>query len=888
MPYALDGNPSPSELSEAVNYLLSNFATGVNSDAVTGQIIGPTGGIIGYLYKYMAVKYADSADGSVNFSNSPTGRLYYGLRNTNDASESSNPTDYIWYKVTGGFGSLKFLWYISTGGRQIQFAIATTAPDTGWVQDTGASIDLDIVTSGNIPVIAEQFQAYFTPAILQVPRSGGPLAPVFTGITPTMYASDKGTVVPFTDAQTDSNVAFVNNSWRIGNSSTTGNGDISLTNITIGNPTDGGDYALWPAPTAMAASPAYITVPVRYKNSTGVVTQAGVATIQLIFTDPGAAGSNGPAVDISGYTTFVQNAGGAFNPATATLSATYANVSSPTFSWSITGATPSSSTASSVVVTPTSSATSVLVTLTVNGSNLASPISKTINMPVVYDGAPGEAGSNGVMSAFPTIYQWTGSSTPPTRPTTTSTYTWGTAAFTAPSGWYSSAPSNTTAGNYLWSITIPLNTSATTTTSTLDWTSTSYPIRAIAYNGANGSPGSDGVAGSSGAATFVVTRFANDSSAPSNAEVYAVIGRNPVAGDIVTVSYNNYNNATVYKFTTSWVLFTTYITGSLIVQNTITADKMVTGLMSADNVLTRGLTVRDNSGNILLASGTPLNYANITPSSSWLNSNITIGSNGVLSGGGGGAVSLGGLGAGAFATLSQITSANATTYISGAAIGTAQVGVLTAGNIGAGTIDASKLNVSQLSAVTTNTGTLTVDSSGYIKSGQTAFNTGTGFWLGNSGGTPKFSIGNPSGNYMYWDGSNLVIKTGVANGVTYTDESVTVYPTSAIAYVQFFSNGTVAGGNEGYQQNWFDTTTTGIGSSYWIRFLRSAEINNTGTTINGTVGAWTSLSSDQSIGITRTIVGIASKTFVYQISTNSSGSNVVGSGTIVVTCTVNN
>lgn len=721
MPYALDGNPSPSELSDAVNYLLSNFATGINSDAGTGQIIGPTGNIIGYLYQYMAVKYADSADGSVNFSNSPTNRAYYGLRNSNDASESSNPTDYVWYKVTGGFGTLKFLWYFTTGGRQIQFAIATAAPDTGWVQDSGASIDLDIVTSGNVPVITEQFLAYFTPAILQVPRSGGPLAPVFTGITPTMYATDQGTVVPFTDAQTDSNVAFVNNSWRIGNSSTSGYGDISLTNITIGNPTDGGDYALWPTPSAMPSSPAYITVPVRYKNSLGVVSQAGVATIQLVYADPGAAGSDGPAVDISGYTTFVQNAGGAFTPPTATLSAVYANVTSPSFSWAITGATPTSSTSSSVVITPSSSATVVSVTLTVNGSNLSSPISKTINMPVAYDGAPGEAGSNGVMSAFPTIYQWTGSSTPPTRPSTTSTYTWGTAAFTAPSGWYSAAPSNTTAGNYLWSITIPLNTTATTVTSTLDWTNTSYPIRAIAYNGANGGTGDPGAPGAAGASTFVVTRFANDSSAPSNAEVYAVIGRNPVAGDIVTVSYNNYNNATVYRFVTSWVLFTTYITGSLIVQNTITADKMVTGLMSADNVLTRGLTVRDNSGNILLSSGTPLNYSNITPASGWLNSNISISggaisgigtgngtavansaisinSNGTLNGAGSGSVSLGGLGAGGFAYLSQITSANATTYIAGAAIGTAQVGVLTAGNIGANTIDASKIAANTITA----------------------------------------------------------------------------------------------------------------------------------------------------------------------------------------------
>ena len=628
MPYALDGNPSPSEVSEAINYLLSNFATGINSDAGTGQIIGPTGGIVGYLYQYMAVKYADSFDGTVNFSNTPTGRLYYGLRNTNDATESSNPVDYIWYKVTGGFGSTKFLWYISNGGRQIQFAISTAAPDVGWIQDSGASIDLDVITSGSTPVIAQQFVPYFTPAILQVPRSGSPLAPSFTGIAPTMYASNGIAIVPFTDAQTDSNVAFVNNSWRIGNSSTTGYGDISLTNITIGNPTDGGDYALWPTPTAMSSSPAFITVPVRYKDGTGTVSQAGVATIQLIFADPGAAGSDGPNVDISGYTTFVENAGGAFNPATATLSAIYPNVSSPTFSWAITGATPSSSTASSVVITPLSAATNVVVTLTVDGTNLASPISKTINMPVVYDGAPGEAGSNGVMSAFPTIYQWTGSSTPPARPTTTSTYTWGTGTFTAPTGWYSSAPSNTVAGNFLWSITVPLNEPATAVTTVIDWTNVTYPIRAIAYNGANGANGDNGDPGSAGAATFVVTRFANDSSPPSDAEVNAVIGRNPVAGDIVTVSYNNFNNAVVYRYVTSWVLFTTYITGSLIVENTITGNKMVARTITGDLIAANTITANELSSITVSAS------KNIKVGTAAVSGTTMTGSGGILNGDG--------------------------------------------------------------------------------------------------------------------------------------------------------------------------------------------------------------------------------------------------------------
>lgn len=782
MPFALDSNPSVSEVSEAINYLLGNFGANISADPNTGEIKGPTGEVIAYLYKYLAVKYADSADGVLNFSDSPTNREYYGLRNNNDASESSNPADYIWKRVAGGFGLTKLLWYQTTGGRQTQFAVSETAPDVGWLSDTGTSIDLDIITSGTVPAIVESFAAYFTPIVLQVPRSGDPLTPSFTGISPQMYATDKGAVIAFSDAQTDTDVGFTNNTWRIGNSSTTGNGDISYTNITIGNPTDAGDFAEWPNPTAMSNSPAFIGVPVRYKNSLGNVSQAGVATLQLLFADPGAQGLQGANIDINGYTSFTQNAGGAFTPSNATLSALIQNVISPTYSWSISGATPTSATTSSVVITPTSSSIGVDVTLTVSGSNLPSPLSKTVNLPVVYDGAPGEAGANGVMSAFPSIFIWTGSAVPPPRPTTTSTYTWGTGAYVAPVGWSVEAPSNTTAGNYLWSITIPLNEVATATTSLLNWTSTSFPIRAVAVNGANGgiglngtrtavldmyrwsaiapidfpsgtstytwatqqftapvtpngwsltppapiagqtlyvvrqsyadslsgltssvqwsasdssgyavsttgtrtaflelyqwsasaptafpsgtstytwatgsftlpattngwarAPGapaagltlwgcqvsltttgstttstvtwatstayavSFGVTGNSGSATFLVTRTANDSSPPTNTEVNNVIGRNPVAGDIVTVSYNLANNAVVYRYVTSWISQATYITGSLIVDETITGNKVVANSITV-NKITSGTTSTLNGGTFSLgATGTVLN-----------------------------------------------------------------------------------------------------------------------------------------------------------------------------------------------------------------------------------------------------------------------------------------
>lgn len=783
MPFALDSDPSASEISEAINYLLSNFSIGNTVDPVTGQVVAPGGIVVGYIYQYLAVKYADDQFGT-GFTNSPTGKSYYGVNNSENPAESSNPADYIWYQATGGFGTTKFLWYISTGGRQIQFAVSTTPPDTAWLVDPGTSIDLDIVTSGNIPVIAETFVSYFTPSILFVPRTGSPLTPQFTGIIPTLYATNGGVIVPYSGATTDSNVAFVNNSWRIGNSPTTGLGDISYTNITIGNPTDMGNYAEWPTPTAMTGT-AYIDVPIRFKDSLGNVTQASVASIQLAFADPGVNGSTGPQIDFSGFTGFSVNNANVYTPSNATLAAIVTNVTSPTYSWSVTNATPTSGTSSTIVVTPNSSATSVIVSLTVSGTNLASPVTVAKTLPVTFDGVPGTAGSNGVQSAFPSIYIWTGSSAVPTRPSTTSTFTWATGAYTAPSGWSTVSPTNTTAGNYLWQITIPLNVSATTTTSTLDWTNTSYPIRCIAYNGTNGTNGTNGVNGtrtaildmykwasvtpttfpsgtstytwatgqftapattngwsltpptavlgqtlyiartiyadsgtsststvtwtastatpisasgsngadgtngtngtngvrtaflemyqwsaatptafpvgtstytwangtftlpsspnswslipggstpgftlyacsvtyadtattatstvtwststaysvgaagsngtngtngtngangSAGSATFLVTRTANDSSAPSNAEVYAVIGRNPVAGDIVTVSYNNANNAIVYRYTTSWITQATYLTGDLIVNGTITSNKLSVTQLSA-------------------------------------------------------------------------------------------------------------------------------------------------------------------------------------------------------------------------------------------------------------------------------------------------------------------
>lgn len=57
------------------------------------------------------------------------------------------------------------------------------------------------------------------------------------------------------------------------------------------------------------------------------------------------------------------------------------------------------------------------------------------------------------------------------------------------------------------------------------------------------------------------------------------------------------------------------------------------------------------------------------------------------------------------------------------------------------------------------TGGFIADAGGFIRSGQTAFDTGTGFFLGASdSGTPLFSVGSSDGKKITWNGTTLTIK----------------------------------------------------------------------------------------------------------------------------------
>jgi hypothetical protein len=146
MTFSVTTNPTTAELAEAVNYLLANFSQTMAINPNTGSITTANYGVVSYLYKYLYVRYADSYDGTVNFSNVSTDRLYYGIRNNDSATESNDPANYQWLPVTGGFGTTKFFWYNTTGGRQIETFIGPVRPDVNFVKDTGNAIDLDLLT----------------------------------------------------------------------------------------------------------------------------------------------------------------------------------------------------------------------------------------------------------------------------------------------------------------------------------------------------------------------------------------------------------------------------------------------------------------------------------------------------------------------------------------------------------------------------------------------------------------------------------------------------------------------------------------------------------------------------------------------------------------------
>lgn len=503
-------------------------------------------------------------------------------------------------------------------------------------------------------VTGATFLAQFSPPTLQVPYASG--TPTFTGIAPQLYGTVAGGAIDYVNAATDADTLFVNNTWRIGASSTTGLGDIVSTNITIGSPTDAGNYALFPQPTAMSGSPASIDVPVRYKDSSGNVYQSANAICQLVFSVQGATGTPGnktATVSLYQWATTTPS-----NPAGTSIY-TWATGTNTSY----TGGNGWSTTVPANPGTPSIKLWTATKSITAGGTDVSTSIDWTTGVSVQAVSQNGADGINGLQAATPTVYQW--AITIPSGPTGSSTYTWSTNTFTpTPTGWTLTGGTAPSVGYTLWAARVNLVDSSSVSTSTINWATAT--IAAIGYAGTNGptgptgSGGPTGPSGGTGASArvcYTKTTLGTLSSSPSTITT---------SGSASFPPNGSWGGDTVWQATPPFI----------------------------------------NAGESLWQSD-----GIYTPSTNQTVWNVP--------------------------------------YLSSLKVGT-------------------------LSAITANTGaltvqdTLTINSLGRIRGGQSDYNTGTGFFLGYSGSAYKFSIGNSSVN-MLWDGSSFAV-----NGATINSGSIRI------------------------------------------------------------------------------------------------------------------
>jgi len=121
----------------------------LQQDTVQTNVVSaysPSGEYVGYLKRYIHVKYADDNIGT-NLSNSPTNKAYFGLFNSDSTTESTTPADYTWYQVSGGFGTTKRFWYKTVNGSYLDYVVSDSAPDLLFIMELGGAIDLTTTIS---------------------------------------------------------------------------------------------------------------------------------------------------------------------------------------------------------------------------------------------------------------------------------------------------------------------------------------------------------------------------------------------------------------------------------------------------------------------------------------------------------------------------------------------------------------------------------------------------------------------------------------------------------------------------------------------------------------------------------------------------------------------
>jgi hypothetical protein len=348
-------------------------------------------------------------------------------------------------------------------------------------------------------------------------------------------------------------------------------------------------------------------------------------------------------------------------------------------------------------------------------------------------GTSGPTGAGGTQQAIAYLYQW--ATTQPGNPSGTSTWTWATgtnSGYTGGNGWSTTLPVNPgTPGLYLWVASKAVTDTATATTTTVSWAS-GFQVVASSSNGVNGSKTARPtvyqwaatIPTISGTSTYTWST-GNISPAPSGWSTS--ITTSPSAGFTLWAATVNLLEAD--SATTSTINWTT-------------ASILAAGYA--------GITGPTGSGTA--GASARICFARVSNNPAPVAGNITTtGSSSFPSS----AQSLAtwGFSATWVASDPDPTSTNSLYQSDG-------IYNPTTGNTVWSTPYISSLKVGTLSAITVNTGALTVQDTltmstlGKIRGGQTDYNTGTGFFLGYSGAAYKFSIGSTAASLL-WDGSSL-------------------------------------------------------------------------------------------------------------------------------------
>jgi hypothetical protein len=294
----------------------------------------------------------------------------------------------------------------------------------------GAKLELN---EYNAQVYDDATIQQFTPA----PNSGLPSVSYFSPLSAPTVTGFPLATIPYINVQvfipTTGRVTFGSLFWTTSATPTPADWKLVTTAATTNNqPVTNGTYYTFSNITLNTGT-YYFAYNVGNDITTSILSPISSALVWNPVAGSGPTGATGPAgptVDISNFTGFTKSITGVITPTSQTLTAVTTNVISPVYAWTVTGATPSSGSSSTITITPTSGATTVVVSLSVTGTGITTPIVKAITMPIVLDGATGATGGSGAIGlAAITAYKVQFQST--AQPT----FTTPTSGSAAPTGW---------------------------------------------------------------------------------------------------------------------------------------------------------------------------------------------------------------------------------------------------------------------------------------------------------------------------------------------------------------------------------------------------------------------------------------------------------------------